>query len=614
MTNHHVGADAIQKLSAEGKDYMARGFHAKTRAEELRCLDLELNVLMSIEDVTAQVNAAVKPELSPADAFRARRAVMSTIEKESLDKTGLRSDVVTLYHGGLYHLYRYKKYTDVRLVFAPETDAAFFGGDPDNFEYPRFDLDVSFFRVYENGKPAKIEHFLRWSPTGAGDGELVFVSGHPGRTNRLDTMAHLDFLRDKLYPFSMLILNRREVLLRAFGQRSIESARRARHDLFGIENTRKARLGMLAGLQDPAIMDRKRAEEAALRAEVARNPQTQKDAGAWDNVIGAIKVYNEIYVENSLLEFGMAFNSELFQVARTLVRLAEETPMPNAERLREYRESNLESLKQVLFSEAPIYDDLETIKLADSLSMLVEQRGANDPLVRKVLAGMSPRQRAAQLVGGTQLRDVAVRKRLADGGLKAVQASTDPMIELARLVDPPARAVRKVYDEQIEEPLRQAYGKIAEAQFALRGKDIYPDATFSLRLAFGTVAGYRELGQTLPPWTTMAGAYRRADEHENREPFRLPPSWIERKDRLDLSTPLDFVATPDIIGGNSGSPVVNRAGELVGIIFDGNLQSLVWDFIYTEKEGRALAVHCRSIAEALRKIYDAGHLADELGK
>jgi hypothetical protein len=614
MTNHHVGADAIQKLSAEGKDYMAKGFHAKTRDEELRCLDLELNVLMTIEDVTGRVNAAVKPGMSPTEAFQARRAVMNTIEKESTDKTGLRSDVVTLYHGGLYHLYCYKKYTDVRLVFAPESDIAFFGGDPDNFEYPRFDLDISFFRVYEKGKPAKIEHFLKWSETGAADGELVFVSGHPGHTDRLDTVAHLEFLRDSLFPYAMRILSRREVLLKTFAQRSAENARRARHDLFGIENTRKARLGMMAGLQDPAVMDRKQAEEQAFRAQASADPRTRKEAAAWTEVGGAIKVYKAIYVQNSLVEYGMAFNSELFHIARQLVRLADETAKPNAERLREFRESNLDSLKQTLFSAAPIYDDLETIKLADSLSMYVEEAGATNELVVKVLAGQSPRQRAAQLVSGTGLRDVAVRKKLAEGGIKAIQASTDPMIVLARLVDAPARAVRKTYEEQIEEPLRQAYGKIAEAQFTLRGNDVYPDATFTLRLAFGVVAGYTELGHKLPPWTTLAGAYGRSEEHANAEPFRLPPSWIERKGALDLATPFDFVSTPDIIGGNSGSPMVNRAGELVGIIFDGNLQSLVWDFIYTDKEGRSLAVHCRSIREALRKVYDAGPLADELGR
>lgn len=609
MTNHHVSADCIQKLSAKDRDYLRGGFHAKTRAEELKCHDLELNVLMSIEDVTDRVNAAVKPGMTSAEAFKARRAVMNTIEKESHEKTGLRSDVVTLYHGGRYHLYRYKKYTDVRLVFAPEQDIAFFGGDPDNFEYPRYDLDICFVRVYEDGKPAKVEHFLKWSEAGAADGELIFVAGHPGHTDRLDTVAHLEFLRDRVFPQSLSVLYRWEVLLSTFSERSRENARRARDDLFGVQNSRKARLGGLSGLQDPAVMDQKRREEAALRS--ALKPE---DQAPWSNVSEAMKSWGEIYQRHYLLERGVAFNSELFRIARMLVRMADETTKPNADRLHEYAESGLESLRLALFSEAPIYSDLETLKLADSLAMYLEMAGPHDELVRQALAGKSPNERAAQLVGGTQLADVAVRKKLAEGGAQAIAASTDPMIQLARLVDEPARKVRRTYEDRVEEPLRQAYAKIALKQFEVRGSNVYPDATFTLRLSFGAVQGYTAMGKPQPPWTTLAGAFQRAKEQDNREPFRLPDSWTARKQKLDLGTPFNFVATADIIGGNSGSPVVNRAGEVVGIIFDGNLESLVWDFVYTEKLGRAIAVHSQAIREALRKVYDAAALADELGK
>jgi hypothetical protein len=615
MTNHHVGADTLQKISSRERDYMKTGFYARTHEEEVRSPDLELNVLMSIEDVTARINAAVKPGMSPADAFQARRAAMNTVEKESLDKTGLRSDVVTLYQGGQYHLYRFKKYTDVRLVFAPEQAIAFFGGDPDNFEYPRFDLDICFFRVYENGRPARPPHFLKWSAAGAQDNELVFVSGHPGRTNRLNTMAHLEFLRDRVYPGVLERLFRREVLLSTYSERSRENARRARDELFGYQNSRKARLGGLAGLQDPAIMGTKRAEEDKFRAAVNSDPKLKSAyGGAWDEVVAALRTWEPIYKQMILLEQGSAFNTEYFGLARTLVRLAEESTRPNAQRLREYRESNLESLKQMLFSEAPIYDDLETLKLADSLSMFMEMAGAGDPLVKKALAGKSPRERAAELVRSTKLRDVAARKAIAGGGLKAVKSSDDPMIQLARLVDPPARRVRKIYEGKVEEPLRQAYAKLANARFALLGAGVYPDATFTLRLAFGAVKGYTEQGRPVPPWTTLAGAYQRSAEHENQTPFNLPKTWLDRKSNLNLGTPMNFVATPDIIGGNSGSPVVNRRGELVGIIFDGNLQSLVLDYIYTDQQARALAVHSAAISEALRKVYDAGKLADELGR
>jgi len=612
MTNHHVGADALQKLSTAETDHIERGFHAQSRKEEIKCVDLELNVLKSIEDVTERVNVAVKEGLGPAEAQKARRAVMNTIEKESLDATGLRSDVITLYHGGQYHLYRYKKYTDVRLVFAPEKAIAFFGGDPDNFEYPRYDLDICFFRVYENDQPAKIEHFLQWSKAGAKEDELIFVAGHPGHTDRLNTVAHLEFLRDRVFPNSLATLRRREVLLKAYSDRSLENARRAQDDYFGIQNSRKARLGGLAGLQNPAIIEQKRTDEAALRKAAAADEQLAESAKAWDDVAAGLDVWRGVYTEQNLLEQGSAFNTDLFSIARSLVRMAEENAKPNADRLREYRESNLESLKQWLFSEAPIYDDLESVKLADSLSMFVEQAGADDPLVKKVLAGKSPHRRAAELIQGTKLKDVAVRKKIAEAGTQGIEAADDPLILLAKAIDGPARAVRKTYEEKVEEPLRQAYAKIARVRFALSGTDTYPDATFTLRLAYGKVKGYAEDGRDVPPWTTIAGAFKHAEAHGNKEPFSLPKSWQEKKSSLDLATPFNFVSTADIIGGNSGSPVVNRENELVGIIFDGNIQSLVLDFVYTQEQARAVSVHSSSIVEALRKVYDAEKLADEL--
>ncbi len=615
LTNHHVGADCLQKLSTKERDLFAQGFYARTLAEEVRCVDLELNVLQNIEDVTDRINAAVKPGMRAGEANQARRAAMNTVEKESLDKTGLRSDVVTLYHGGMYHLHRFKKYTDVRLVFAPEKDIAFFGGDPDNFEYPRYDLDVCFFRVYEDGKPAQIEHYLKWSAKGAGDGELVFVSGHPGRTDRLDTMTHIEFLRDRVFPYRLQRLFRAEVILAAYSAESRENARRAQDDLFGVQNSRKARLGMLAGLQDPAIMDRKRADEEKLRQAIHGKGSRLKEpiGDPWADVAAVLKIWDGIYYDWDLLEQGSAFGTRLFGIARTLVRLADESARPNAERLREYRESNLESLKFELFSEAPIYDDLETIMLADSLTRLVEMKRPDDPLVMDVLAGKSPRDRAAELIGGTKLKDVAFRKELAGQKPEALRQSKDPMIQLAVLVDGPARDLRKTYEEQVEEPMRQAYAKLANARFAIYGTDLYPDATFTLRLAFGLVKGYTEQGRQIPPWTTFAGLYERAQEQGNQPPFVLPERWLKQKKRLDLSTPFNFVSTADIIGGNSGSPVVNRNGEFVGIIFDGNIQSLVLDFIYTEKEARAVSVHSASIIEALRKVYRANRLADELG-
>jgi hypothetical protein len=616
MTNHHVGADCLQKLGDKDHNYYRDGFHAKTRADEKRCHDLELNVLMSIEDVTERVNAAVGQGLNPEQAATARRKVMADIEKESLDKTGFRSDVVTLYQGGQYHLYRFKKYTDVRLVFAPEQQIAFYGGDPDNFEYPRFDLDICFFRVYENDKPAKIEHHLAWSKNGALENELVFVSGHPGRTDRLATLAELEYLRDLGFPYILQRLFRWEVLLSAYSGRSEENARKAKELLFGVQNSRKARIGGLAGLLDPELMGQKKAAEKALREKVAKDPSLKDAQTAWDRIAQAEKTRAANIRKMTMFEGSRGhtagFHTTLFEIGRTLVRAAEELPKPGGERLREFRDSNLDSLKMELFSEEPLYNDYEQLKLADSLTWLCEQNAYGDPLLQQILAGKSPEARAAELVNGSKLGDVAERKRLYEGGKKAVDASNDPMIALAKLVDAEARAVRKIMESDVDEVKRQAYALIAKAKYAVEGASNYPDATFTLRLAFGTVKGYEEGGAYIPFQTTFEGLYLRAQEHHNKPPFDLPPRWVERKDKLNLTTPLNFVCTADIIGGNSGSPVINKDAQLVGIIFDGNIQSLVLDFIFTEKQARAVAVDSQGIVEALRKVYDAGGLADEL--
>ncbi len=613
LTNHHVGLDCLAKISTEKHDYVATGYHAKTHADEVKCVDLELNVLMSIEDVTPRVTAAVTSGMTAADAQSARRAVMNTIEKESLDKTGLRSDVVTLYQGGEYHLYRYKKYTDVRLVFAPEVAIAFFGGDPDNFEYPRYDLDICFFRAYENGKPAKIDNYLKFNAAGPKDGEVVFVSGHPGTTNRLNTMSHLTFFRDVQYPFVLNLLRRREVLLNTYAERSVENDRRAHDDLFTIKNSRKAYIGRIAGLQDPAVMKIKSDAEAGLRAKVTGDPQLNAAYGdAWQTVDNALNAYRPIFLDYRFLELRTAFNSHLFAIARDLVRMTEESTRPNAERLREYRESNVESLKQSLYSEAPIYDDLETVELADSLAHWLETAGPDDPLVKQVLAGKSPNERASELVRTSKLKSVAERKRLGEGGKAAVDASNDPMIQLAKLVDARSREVRKTYEDSVQETLRQAYAKLANAVFRTSGGATYPDATFTLRLAFGTVKGFEENGAAVPWATTMAGTFKHAAAHDNQPPFKLPKSWVAKKDVVKGSTPFNFVSTPDIIGGNSGSPLVNRAGEFVGIIFDGNLQSLPWDYQFDDRQGRAVSVDSAAILEALRKIYAADNVVGEL--
>jgi Peptidase S46 len=613
MTNHHVGADALQKMGDRPHNYLRDGFYATSYADERKCTDLELNVLMSIEDVTARVNAAVSPGMPSDKAAQARRKVMATIEKEAQDKTGLRSDVITLYQGGLYHLYSFKKYTDVRLVFAPEQQAAFYGGDPDNFEYPRFDLDICFFRVYENDKPIKAENFLKWSPAGCSENELVLVSGHPGRTNRLATSAELENMRDVVYPYNLQRLNRLEVMLSAFSGRSEENARQARELFFTVQNSRKARQGGLAGLLDPAIMKRKRHAEENLKRAIGGLSSGAEILAAWDNIASAEKLRAANLKPFIMLESpGAGFQCTYFQIARTLVRAAAEKGKPNGDRLREFRDSNLQSLELELFSEEPLYDDFEQARLESALTFLAQEIGYSNSVVQAVFAGKSPNARAAELIHGSKLRDVSERKRLYEGGAKAIEASTDPMIQLAKLVDDQSRHVRKLMEEQVDEVKRQAYAKIASAKFAVEGASAYPDATFTLRLAFGVVKPYEEGGKKIPSMTTMAGLYARSKEHDNKPPFDLPPRWVKCKDKLDLSTPFNFVCTADIIGGNSGSPVINKNAEVVGIIFDGNIQSLVLDFIYAEDQARAVSVDSRAIIEALRKVYDAGALADEL--
>jgi hypothetical protein len=612
FTNHHVGAGCVQQLSSEGHDYIKTGFYAKTRAEEAKCPNLELNELVGIEDVTDKVDAGVKPGMSAAEAGQAQRSAMSQIENSCSQSTGLRCDVVTFYSGQVYNLYKYKKYTDVRLVFAPEFDSAFFGGDPDNFTYPRYDLDITFFRVYEDGHPARLDNYLRWSRTGVKDNDLIFVSGHPGNTSRLLTVAQLDYLRDVDYPSRLALYKRRIALLQDFSKQSQENARIATEDIFGLQNSQKAIIGYDSGLLDKLILDQKSADEAKLRAAYNANPKNAGTPDPWEEIAEAMKLQRDIYPQLTYLERLRGFASGLPQIARTLVRAAEEKPKPNAERLREFRDSALPSLEQQLFSTAPVYKSLDTALLADSLADMQDTWGKDNPDVQKVLKGKAPADAATELIAGTKLDDVAVRKQLYEGGQAAIEASNDPLILAMRAIEPDALAVRKEFDDKIDSVVRRDGTLIAKARFAQSGFSQPPDATFTLRLSYGAVKGYKENGKNIPYSTTMGGAYEHAAEHQNQPPYKLPDNWMNAKGKLNLKTPLNFVSTADIIGGNSGSPTVNKEGEVVGIIFDGNIESLPWNIAYSDMQGRAVSVDSRGIQEALRKIYGAPGLADEL--
>ena len=617
VTNHHVAESILGDLSSPQKDYIADGFYAESLEKEIKAPQLEVNILWEIEDVTERVLGAVTPEMSTDESKEAKKAEIVRIEKESFEATRLRSDVVTLYQGGQYHLYRYRKYTDIRLVFAPEHDIANFGGDFDNYEYPRYSLDVAFFRVYENEKPLETEYFFKWATENSKEKDLQFVSGHPGHTDRLSTSARIKYLRDFGLPYQLNLLRRQEISLQQYAGRSAENERRAQRPIHSVQNQRKRLVGQLAAIEDPDFMAAILEREEELRNRVSVDPEMKARYGdAWAMVEKAEAKVLTIRNELNLLENGLGFLSRYFGIARTLVRLADENEKPNSERLREYAEASLDSLLEKLFSPAPIYSDLEEHTLADSLALLAETLGFENILVKQVLAGKSPVGRAQKLVSGTKLGDVEERKRLAAGGKKVIAESNDHFILLARLIDDGARAVRKIFESEVEEVRERAYAKIAEAKFALYGEDIYPDATFTLRFAFGMPLGYADGGIDFPYQTTISGTFAHAEKHNNEKPWQLPKSWLEHKEELLSDTKcLNFVTTHDSHGGNSGSPVIDKDLRIVGLLFDGNLQSLGNTFVYIKHAvdpSRSVSVHAAGILDLLKRVYKTERLIREL--
>jgi hypothetical protein len=609
LTNHHVARGQLQKNSTAEHDYLANGFYATSPEQEMKSPDLEVNVLVGMQDVTARVQGAAKGIQDDAAALKARDAETAAIEKESKDKSGLRSDVVSFYQGGEYWLYTYKAYTDVRLVFAPEQQAAFYGGDPDNFTYPRYDLDMALFRVYDNGKPLHTENFLKWSAKGARPGELIFISGHPGSTERDDTVSELLLQRDVIGPAVTEYLERRIAAAQAFAAQGPEQARMVGSTIFGLQNSLKVYIGRKDALADPVILAKKQAEEADFRARIAANPEWQKAYGdAWDTIA---KVEEQVKPEIKGQLFRRT-DSRLFGIALNIVQYVAEIKKPDGERLPQFHDAGLQSLQFQMLSPAPMEIPTEKLYMTTALKLGEEKLGKDDAYVQAVLQGGDVDQTVNSLIDGTKLGDVAFRKSLIDGGEAAVAASTDPMIVAARRVDPIVRETTCRMRDTFGSVLTKEGEKLGKARFLVYGKDAYPDATFTLRLSYGTVTGYPYNGTVAPPFTTFYGLYDRAASFSDKPPFNLTPKEESGQNKLDLATPLDFVSTGDIIGGNSGSPVVNRDGELVGLIFDGNIESLAGDFVYDGTKNRAVAVHSAGMIEGLRKLYSAGALADEL--
>ncbi|MFU8822442.1 MAG: S46 family peptidase [Gammaproteobacteria bacterium] len=611
LTNNHCVWDCVRNLSSDERNLSDDGFMARERSGELRCPGEQISVLMAMEDVTSDVGKAVEG-LDDARANEARKARLTDLESACEEASGktLSCEAVSLYNGGQYFIYQYKRYDDVRLVFAPELDIAAFGGDPDNFNFPRWSFDMSFLRAYEDGKPASTPHYFEWRKAGPAAAEPVLITGHPGGTDRSLTMAQLKVLRDVVYPNWLLRVAELRGRMLEWQKTGPEAERIVQQEILLLENGIKVRYNQLRALHNDEMMAVKAADERTLREKVAADETLQAAYGdAWDIIDGAMKTYRNMYEEYLFIELGAGFQGDLFNYARTIVRGTAERELPNSQRMRAYTDAALPQVEQRLLANRPVSKDFDKLRMSFSLDKMREWLGPDSKYVHIVLGKASPESLAAELVDGSGLADPAYRKALWEGGTAAVRASDDPMIKLVLRIDDDARALRKRYEDEVEAPRTWGEGMIADARFQVYGTDTYPDATFTLRVTYGAVKGWMEKGAWVDPMTHTRRLFERAT---GARPFRLPDSWVQAEAKLDPDTPFNFVATTDITGGNSGSPILAADGALVGLAFDGNIHSIAGQYWFDQESNRTVGVNTAIMLEALETVYGAGHLLDEL--
>jgi hypothetical protein len=611
LTNNHCVWGCIRNLSNADRNLSDDGFMASARDEELRCPGQSISVLVDLEDVTGDVSGATKG-LDDAEANDARKAALTGLETEceKAAEGKLKCEAVSLYNGGQYFSYKYKRDDDVRLVFAPEVDIAAFGGDPDNFNFPRWCLDMSFLRAYEDDRPASTPNYLHWRQAGPKPAEPVFISGHPGSTDRLLTVTQLKMQRDVMWPLWLLRYSELRGRMLAWSKTSDEAARVVQQRIAGLENGIKVRRNQLKALHNDSMMAEKERQERELRAAVAADPELQAAyGGAWNLIDGAVATYRNFYEEHLFIENAAGLSNELFDHARTIVRGTAERELPNDQRIRAYTDAALPQVEQGLSADRPINMEYEKLRLAFSLEKMREWLGPDSVYVHRILGKESPEELATKLVDGSRLDDPEVRMALWKGGVEAVRASEDPMIRLALEIDPEARALRERYEKEVEAPQTRGEEMIADARFQIYGSDTYPDATFTLRVTYGAVEGWQEKGELVDPFTRTSRLFERTT---GQRPFMLPDTWQAVREDLDPDTAFNFVATTDITGGNSGSPIVAADGNLVGLAFDGNIHSIAGDYWFDQATNRTVGVNTAIMLEALKTVYGADHLVEEL--